>query len=127
MDIFERLRHHSTSSTRTLAVELVCDAALEVAKARIGPGPRKRSLSPNFKILRLRDIQVPVITAHTPIDVTGRYDDCVWIGRYEQGYETAGGLNLPKIMKCIGSNGRIYRELVSPPYPLTELPFLMSM
>ena len=27
-------------------------------------------------------------------------------------FETAGGINLPKIMKCVGSDGRHYKQLV---------------
>jgi hypothetical protein len=54
-----------------------------------------------------------VVTVHTPLDHTLRYDNCIWIDRYESAFETAGGINLPKINICYGSNGEKYKQLVS--------------
>jgi ataxia telangiectasia mutated family protein len=56
---------------------------------------------------------VPVTTAYTPLDPTLKYDDCVWVARYEPTYATAGGVNLPKISVCLGSDGVSYKQLVS--------------
>jgi serine-protein kinase ATM len=118
IDIFDRLRHDRTCGERVITVELVCDASVEVAKFPIKPLPndaasKGRMLPSHLKILKLQDVKVPVITAYTPIDVTGRYENCVWISKYHGAFETAGGINLPKIMRCIGTDGVTYKQLVS--------------
>ncbi len=102
IEILNTLRTDSTCGPRVLAVEQVCDVSLEWAKYPIRT-PNKddtkkpRQIPQHLSILAIKDIQVPVITAHTPIDVTCKYDNCIWIQGYDRMYDTAGGVNLPKI------------------------------
>lgn len=118
-DIFDKLRSDRRGGERVRAVEYVCNASLEWAKYPIKHlfrGKHKlASLSVPEQILihKLKDVQVPVITAPTQIDPTTEYRDCVWISHFEKDYTTAGGVNLPKIIKCHGSNGQVYKQLVS--------------
>ena len=58
------------------------------------------------------EVKVPVTTERLPLDPTLKYEDCVWIERYPPQFETAGGINLPKISVCQGSNGQGYKQLV---------------
>jgi len=116
-DIFDRLRTDTSTGQRVRDVELVCDASLQWAKypvksrlAKGGSGPF--TMPGNLTIRQLRDVQVPVTTFHTLVDPTMQYKDCVWISRYEGTFETAGGINLPKISYCLGSDGVIYKQLV---------------
>ncbi|RPD76341.1 hypothetical protein L226DRAFT_505666 [Lentinus tigrinus ALCF2SS1-7] len=117
-DVFDRIRSDPNAGERVKAVEHVCDASLEWAKYPIKPLFAKKSQPPsditvpdNLLIRRLKDVRVPVITASTPIDPTTEYRDCVWISHYDTRYSTAGGVNLPKIIKCYGSDGHSYRQL----------------
>ncbi|EJF64038.1 hypothetical protein DICSQDRAFT_178565 [Dichomitus squalens LYAD-421 SS1] len=117
-DLFDRLRCDPRAGKRVRAVERVCDASLEWAKHPIkhlfGKGTRMPSSLPvpeQVLIRKLKDIQVPVVTAATPIDPTTEYRDCVWISHFDGQYSTAGGVNLPKILKCYGSNGKAYKQL----------------
>ena len=64
-------------------------------------------------IRRLQNFRVPVATANTPLDPTMRYEDCVWIDHYKPEFTLAGGINLPKICVCFGSDGESYKQLVS--------------
>ncbi|KAI0717973.1 hypothetical protein C8T65DRAFT_737500 [Cerioporus squamosus] len=116
-DVFDKLRSDPNAGERVKAVERVCDASLEWAKYPIKPTYAKRPppseipVPDHLLILSLKDVRVPVITASTPIDPTAQYRDCVWISRYDVQYSTAGGVNLPKIIKCLGSDGHWYKQL----------------
>lgn len=115
--IFDRLLSDPIQTARIRSIEHVCDASLEWAKYPIKHGPviKKTNnglLIPDaLSIRKLRDIQVPVITCRTPIDPTLKYNDCIWISRYNPEFTTAGGVNLPKISVCYGSNGEQFKQL----------------
>lgn len=47
-----------------------------------------------------------------PIDANCRYDNITWIEGFEGTFKLAGGINLPKIITCIGSDGIKRRQLV---------------
>ncbi|PIL25206.1 hypothetical protein GSI_13095 [Ganoderma sinense ZZ0214-1] len=117
-DVFDKLRSDPGAGERVKAVEHVCDASLEWAKYPIkhlfGKGkqtPRSLSVPEQVLIRKLKNVRVPVITATTPIDPTTEYRNCVWISYFDEVYTTAGGINLPKIIKCRGSDGKFYKQL----------------
>ena len=118
-DIFDRLRGDSSRGERVRAVECICDASIQWAQYPIkAEYKNKKSRGPfkvpeNLLIRKLQNLPVPVVTVHTPLDPTLRYDNCVWIERYDATFETAGGINLPKINICYGSDGEKYKQLVS--------------
>lgn len=120
-EIFDRLRGDTSMGQRVRQVEIICEASLEWAKFPIKKDSRfnAKGLKGPFKvpgdlsILKIENLQVPVVTAHTPLDPTLRYDNCVWITSFEKTFDTAGGVNLPKISICNGSDGRRFKQLVS--------------
>lgn len=104
----------SAIASRVKDVETVCTAYVQWATEAINKPTSKvePSIPSKMKILTLFKLKVPVLTAHTEIDRTLRYDNCVWIERYYDKYSTAGGVNLPKISICYGSDGLEYKQLV---------------
>ncbi|EMP35905.1 Serine-protein kinase ATM [Chelonia mydas] len=46
------------------------------------------------------------------VDPTGKYENLVTIRSFKPEFRLAGGLNLPKIIDCIGSDGKERRQLV---------------
>ncbi len=113
-DLFNKLRADPLSSERVRNVELVCDASLQWAKYPIKGKTIKDNKVPDDLLIRqIKHVKVPVITAHTPIDTTTRYEDCAWIDHFDTQYTTAGGVNLPKIINCRGYDGKYYKQLVS--------------
>lgn len=46
------------------------------------------------------------------VDPSGRYDDLVTIRSFVPHYHLAGGVNLPKIIDCVGSDGTKRKQLV---------------
>ena len=70
------------------------------------------SIPSEMAIVSLQKLKIPVLTADTKIDCTLKYQDIVSIERYSKTFDTAGGVNLPKICTCIGSDGQRYKQLV---------------
>ncbi len=119
-DVFDKIRIDPRAGKRVRAVEHVCDASLEWAKYPIKhlfgkgkPNPTSLSIPEQVLIRKLKNVRVPVITAPTPVDPTTGYRDCIWISFFHEEYTTAGGINLPKIIECHGSDGKVYKQLVS--------------
>lgn len=118
-DIFDRLLSDPRYSSRVKAIEQVCDAFVEWAKYPIKDNRAVKKVNgslhipDNLMIRRLRDIQVPVVTSHPAIDATLKYDHCVWISHYDTTFTKPGGITVPKLSICYGSNGENFRQLVS--------------
>ena len=64
-------------------------------------------------VRRISSLSCPVPTRDTPVNAAGDYRDIVTVGRFNgEGYRLVGGINLPKIVECQGSDGKFYRQLV---------------
>ncbi|KAJ3512128.1 hypothetical protein NLJ89_g3702 [Agrocybe chaxingu] len=115
--IFDRLESDQASTSRVRDIKILCDACLEWAKLPIAKKEvfkRKQKGGypiPPLKITGLSKLNVPVTTAHTPLDPTLRYNDFVSITGYLKKFFTAGGVNVPKICVCMGSDGKGYKQL----------------
>jgi ataxia telangiectasia mutated family protein len=117
-DIFDRLRGDTLTGERVRNVERICDASLQWAQYPIKDrhpytGKKSHAVPGDLLIHKVQKLPVPVVTVHTPLDPTLRYDNCIWIERYDANFETAGGNNLPKISICYGSDGGKHKQLVS--------------
>ena len=122
-DIFAKLLSDPNVGERVRSVEHVCSASLELAKHPIKHIMKSRTthaarqqpiaLSSSLLVRKIRNVRVPVITTSTPLDPTTEYKNCVWIAHYDEYCTTAGGVNLPKIVACYGSDGNKYKQLVS--------------
>ena len=71
----------------------------------------KRSLTKKLaEIRQLSAVALPTI--YLPVDPTGNYSSIVFPMKYCPTYQLVGGIHLPKLVTCIGSDGREYRQLV---------------
>ncbi|KIJ20941.1 hypothetical protein PAXINDRAFT_125515 [Paxillus involutus ATCC 200175] len=117
LDIFDKLLSDPIHSARVRAVEQVCDASIQWAKYPIKDNRSFKQVKgllqipDNLIIRRLRDVSVPVVTSHPSIDHTLKYDHCVWISHYDPTFIKAGGISVPKISTCYGSNGEKFKQL----------------
>ncbi|KAJ7612476.1 hypothetical protein DFH06DRAFT_1274623 [Mycena polygramma] len=121
--IFDRLRGDPQCEKRIKDVELVAGACLAWAKFAIvktaldprnNKGAKSKQPIPipvDQPIRKLSKVDVPVLTYPPALDPSGQYDNCIFIDHYETTFETAGGVNLPKICKCVGSDGGLYKQL----------------
>ncbi|XP_062510724.1 serine-protein kinase ATM-like isoform X2 [Corticium candelabrum] len=62
------------------------------------------------RISGLKEVAVP--TVELMVDPTCRYDNIICVNNFEPSFTEAGGVNHPKIVTCIGSDGRRRRQLV---------------
>uniref|UniRef100_G1KDX5 Serine-protein kinase ATM n=2 Tax=Anolis carolinensis TaxID=28377 RepID=G1KDX5_ANOCA len=65
---------------------------------------------PITKLKDLEDVVVPTI--EIKVDPSGKYENLVTIRSFKTQFHLAGGLNLPKIIDCVGSDGIERRQLV---------------
>ncbi|KAJ7658097.1 hypothetical protein B0H17DRAFT_1213256 [Mycena rosella] len=120
-EIFDRLRGDAKHEKRIKDVELVAGACLGWAKFKICNTDRdpknRRGLSKvqpipaELAIRKIAGVSVPVLTDHTPLDPSCNYSRCVFIDRFETTFETCGGINLPKVCVCVGSDGARFKQL----------------
>lgn len=54
----------------------------------------------------------PLTFWHKQVDPSGCYDNLVTVRSFVPHYHLAGGVNLPKIIDCVGSDGAKRRQLV---------------
>jgi ataxia telangiectasia mutated family protein len=119
-EIFDRLRADERSSQRVRDVEKLCNVCLDWAnypmkekKEYQGKRGGGYPVPKNSSILTLQNLKVPVMTAHTPLDHTTKYDNFVSIISFATSFDLCGGKSLPKVSACFGSDGLKYKQLVS--------------
>ncbi|KAJ8331563.1 Serine/threonine-protein kinase tel1 [Batrachochytrium dendrobatidis] len=55
---------------------------------------------------------VPILTLEQSIGTPGDWSNIVHVFKFEKSYTLPGGINAPKVIKCIGNNGKEYQQLV---------------
>nr|XP_040032849.1 serine-protein kinase ATM [Gasterosteus aculeatus aculeatus] len=97
-------------------VEKLCDAYIALAymdaskhKAEKKPIPIPAD-QPITQIKNLHEVAIP--TMEIKVDQSCCYDDLVTIRSFVPQYHLVGGVNLPKIIDCVGSDGTTRRQLV---------------
>ena len=68
------------------------------------------SSQPLTQLKNLKEVALP--TLHLSVDPRCCYDDIVYVKHFEPTFKLAGGINLPKILACVGSDGVRRRQLV---------------
>eukprot|EP01135_Chromosphaera_perkinsii_P001799 Nk52_evm68s210 gene=Nk52_evmTU68s210 len=96
-------------------IEDLCMAYIELALLDVEQYKREKGSIPlprNLKLNRILSFQnVAVSTSEIPISRHG-YSDLVRINSFVNTFQLAGGINLPKIILCKGSDGQLYKQLV---------------
>ncbi|XP_062590469.1 serine-protein kinase ATM-like isoform X2 [Saccostrea cucullata] len=97
-------------------MEVLCDAFIQLANFNVSQYSRETkpiTLDKRLWITQLKEMDnVAVPTDEIPIDPTGEYKSVVTLKGFEPTFKLAGGINLPKILTCLGSDGRRRRQLV---------------
>ncbi|KAM6448107.1 serine-protein kinase ATM isoform 1-T2 [Liasis olivaceus] len=97
-------------------VEALCDAYITLANMDASPWKSHRrginipSNQPITKLKNLDDVAVP--TMEIKVDPSGKYENLITIKSFKPQFHLAGGVNLPKIIDCVGSDGQQRRQLV---------------
>lgn len=96
----------------------VCEAYIELANTTQTPKPKPNEQVPFGKHLQINKIKnfnlVNVLTNSMPINYSARYDEAklVYIVKFDSKFRVANGINAPKIVLCLGSDGVYRKQLV---------------
>ncbi|XP_060928737.1 serine-protein kinase ATM isoform X1 [Limanda limanda] len=97
-------------------IERLCDAYITLAYMDASKHKTEKKAIPipaDQPIMQIKDLDEVVIpTMEIKVDPTGCYDNLVTIRSFTPHYNLAGGVNLPKIIDCVGSDGKSRRQLV---------------
>ncbi|XP_019950752.2 serine-protein kinase ATM [Paralichthys olivaceus] len=97
-------------------IERLCDAYITLAYMDASKHKTEKKAIPipaDQPIMQIKDLDEVVIpTMEIKVDQTGCYDNLVTIRSFVPHYRLAGGVNLPKIIDCVGSDGKSQRQLV---------------
>jgi serine-protein kinase ATM len=99
--------HIITEDTETLA-----DAYEELANFEI-KSDSVFSSNITSKISRIRNLTTTALpSSYLSVDPSGHYQNLLSIHKFEGTFKLVGGIHLPKLITCIASDGRAYRQLV---------------
>ncbi|XP_034023977.1 serine-protein kinase ATM isoform X2 [Thalassophryne amazonica] len=97
-------------------IERLCDAYITLANMDASRHKNEKKAIPipaDQPIMEIKDLdQVVIPTVEIKVDPSGSYDHLVTVKSFMPQYHLAGGVNLPKIIDCIGSDGKSRRQLV---------------
>uniref|UniRef100_A0A6Q2WZM3 non-specific serine/threonine protein kinase n=1 Tax=Esox lucius TaxID=8010 RepID=A0A6Q2WZM3_ESOLU len=111
--ILNKIRKKRSQMIR--GIEVLCDAYITLAYMDASRHKTEKTIAipsdqPIMQIKNLDDVVIP--TVETKVDPSGIYDDLVTIKSFKPDFRLAGGVNLPKIIDCVGSDGISRRQLV---------------
>ncbi|XP_047662626.1 serine-protein kinase ATM isoform X3 [Tachysurus fulvidraco] len=107
----KKKKAHLIRSIETLCHAYITLAYMDASKHKT---EKKAILIPKDQpITQIKDLDDVVIpTMEIKVDPSGRYEDLVTVRRFKPHFHLAGGVNLPKILDCEGSDGQSRRQLV---------------
>ncbi|OZJ05391.1 hypothetical protein BZG36_02011 [Bifiguratus adelaidae] len=118
-ELLQQMAKKPSHYTIIRKVEKLCAAYINLAhappkpKAEVKPGavfpiPRQISLAKAGDALT----GLPIITVDLPVSPNGDYEGVTTVVKFDDQFQTVGGINIPKSFKVYGSDGKEYRQLV---------------
>ncbi|XP_022052894.2 serine-protein kinase ATM isoform X1 [Acanthochromis polyacanthus] len=97
-------------------IERLCDAYITLAYMDASRHKTEKKAIPipaDQPIMQIKDLdEVAIPTMEIKVDPSGCYDNLVTFRSFLPHYHLVGGVNLPKIIDCVGSDGKSRRQLV---------------
>ncbi|KAK3513535.1 hypothetical protein QTP70_016470, partial [Hemibagrus guttatus] len=97
-------------------IETLCHAYITLAymdASRYKTEKKEIPIPADQPIVQIKDLDGVIIpTMEIKVDPSGKYEDLVTIRCFKPHFHLAGGVNLPKILDCVGSDGQSRRQLV---------------
>ncbi|XP_078258598.1 serine-protein kinase ATM [Rhinoraja longicauda] len=97
-------------------IERLCDSLITLANMDASKWKTERkaieipATQPITKIKNLDEVVIP--TMEVKVDPSGKYENLITVQSFKSQFRLAGGVNLPKIIDCVGSDGKERRQLV---------------
>ncbi|KAL3277397.1 hypothetical protein HHI36_012746 [Cryptolaemus montrouzieri] len=117
--LIKLFKNYSILTDIVTRLEMIFDASIQLAylapKTEHADRERKRrfNIPKNLKISKIRNFDsIPVLTDTLPIQKNKNYDNIIGIHSFDKYYELVGGLNAPKKIICIGTDGKPREQLV---------------
>uniref|UniRef100_M4AR83 Serine-protein kinase ATM n=1 Tax=Xiphophorus maculatus TaxID=8083 RepID=M4AR83_XIPMA len=97
-------------------MERLCDAYITLAYMDASRHKTEKAIpipadQPIMQLKDLDEVAIPTMEIKQ-VDPTGCYENLVTVRSFMPQYHLAGGVNLPKIIDCVGSDGKSRRQLV---------------
>ncbi|KAI5092996.1 serine-protein kinase ATM [Silurus meridionalis] len=97
-------------------IESLCHAYITLAYMDASKHKTEKKAIPiptDQPIMKIKDLgYVTIPTMEIKVDPSGEYEDLVTVRSFKPHFHLAGGVNLPKIIDCMGSDGQSRRQLV---------------
>uniref|UniRef100_A0A8C5DF41 non-specific serine/threonine protein kinase n=1 Tax=Gouania willdenowi TaxID=441366 RepID=A0A8C5DF41_GOUWI len=96
-------------------IERLCDAYITLAYLDASRHKMKQNIPipADQPIMQIKDLtEVAIPTLETKVDPSGSYENLVTVRSFLPFYHLVGGVNVPKIIDCVGSDGKDRRQLV---------------
>ncbi|XP_042907102.1 serine-protein kinase ATM isoform X1 [Parasteatoda tepidariorum] len=91
----------------------LCDAYISLAYLPVDKKVKRGTIPQNQPILKFRKQEnIPIITEELKIDRKCEYKNVVGIHSFHSEFRMCGGITLPKVIKCIGTDGVEREQLV---------------
>lgn len=117
------------------SIEALCAAYIELADVEL-PSDSKANVLIKFdsrwaigKLMNAGRLSHPVAmpTKALAVDPSGQYAAVTTLTGFGAGFKVVGGINLPKIIECTGSDGRVYKQLVKGKDDVRQVQFPLRM
>uniref|UniRef100_A0AAY4EFS2 non-specific serine/threonine protein kinase n=1 Tax=Denticeps clupeoides TaxID=299321 RepID=A0AAY4EFS2_9TELE len=97
-------------------IEILCDAYITLAYMDVSRYKNEKKAIPipqEQPIMSIKDLDDVIIpTMEIKVDSSGKYENLVTVRAFKPHFYLVGGVNLPKIIDCVGSDGKSRRQLV---------------
>lgn len=125
-NLLDQIRAIPRRTAQISDMEQFARASIEWCDFPMEKGKREHTMPSNILLGKLHDLKIPVPTQELPFDKSGDYSPSDqggpgYIQSYVRTFSLAGGLHIPKIMICLGHNGKRYKQLVSSLHWLVQL------
>ncbi|KAH9504405.1 hypothetical protein Btru_063524 [Bulinus truncatus] len=112
-NLLEKLKKKDKVSNIVRNMEFLCMAYIYLANTPASNKPGQLPIPKTMNILKLPNLDnVLLPSVELDVDPSGEYSNLVSPVRFEPTYEIVGGINLPKVIVCHGSDGRPRKQLV---------------
>ncbi|CAM6085267.1 unnamed protein product [Calypogeia fissa] len=104
----------ATHSDLLSQIKTMIEIYIRLAEMETTPKDANRKLVIPREIRNIRQLElVPVVTAQVPVDFSCQYqqDSFPHFKGFSEGIKIMNGINAPKYMECLGSDGNKYRQL----------------
>ncbi|XP_076138976.1 serine-protein kinase ATM [Alosa pseudoharengus] len=112
--ILNKIRKRRGAMVR--GMETLCDAYITLAYMDASRYKNEKKAIPipaTQPLTKIKDLdEVTIPTMEIKVDPSGKYENLVTVHSFMPNFCLAGGVNLPKIIDCVGSDGKNRRQLV---------------